>query len=62
MPPSLWFFRWGAVVTVVAGFGYYSMYILRADVTNANSDNAGASYIVVGRPIKDAPGRSGSLH
>jgi uncharacterized membrane protein len=47
MPPSLWFFRWGALVTVIAGFGYYSMYILRADVTNANSDNAGASYIVV---------------
>src|SRR5438270_13407465 len=47
MPPSLWFFRWGAVVTVVAGFGYYAMYILRADVTNANSDNAGASYLVV---------------
>ena len=47
MPPSLWFFRWGALVTVIAGFGYYSMYILRGDVTNANSDAAGASYIVV---------------
>jgi uncharacterized membrane protein len=47
MPPSLWYFRWGALVTVLAGFGYYSMYILRADVTNANSDGAGASYIVV---------------
>jgi uncharacterized membrane protein len=43
MPPSLWFFRWGAVVTVVAGFGYYAMYILRGDVTNANSDNADAN-------------------
>ena len=47
MPPSLWFFRWGALVTVVAGFGYYSMYILRGDVTNANAAGAGASYIVV---------------
>jgi uncharacterized membrane protein len=47
MPPSLWFFRWGALVTVLAGFAYYSMYILRGDVTNANSDNAGASYLVV---------------
>jgi uncharacterized membrane protein len=43
MPPSLWYFRWGAVVTVLAGLGYYAMYILRGDVTNANSDNAGAS-------------------
>ena len=43
MPPSLWYFRWGALVTVVAGFGYYAMYILRGDVTNANSDNADAN-------------------
>ena len=43
MPPSLWFFRWGALVTVIAGFGYYSMYILRGDVINANSDGAGAN-------------------
>ena len=43
MPPSLWFFRWGAVVTVLAGFGYFAMYILRGDVTNANSDNADAN-------------------
>jgi uncharacterized membrane protein len=47
MPPSLWYFRWGALVTVIAGFGYYSMYILRADVTNANSDRADANYAVV---------------
>lgn len=47
MPPSLWYFRWGALVTVLAGFGYYSMYILRADVTNANSDRADANYVVV---------------
>jgi len=47
MPPSLWFFRWGALVTVIAGFGYYSMYILRGDVTNANAAGAGASYVVV---------------
>jgi uncharacterized membrane protein len=43
MPPALWFFRWGAVITVVAGFGYYAMYILRGDVTNANNDSAGAN-------------------
>jgi uncharacterized membrane protein len=47
MPPSLWFFRWGALVTVIAGLGYYSMYILRGDVINANSDSAGANLWVV---------------
>src|SRR6266571_9503365 len=39
--PALWYFRWGAVVTVLAGLTYYAMYILGADVNNAN--NAGAN-------------------
>src|SRR5215210_1027616 len=48
MPKALWYFRWGAVVTVIAGLGYYAMYILKADVTNANSlGNAGANIGVV---------------
>ena len=47
MPPSLWFFRWGALVTVVAGFGYFAMYILRGDVKNANAAGAGANVWVV---------------
>lgn len=34
---ALWYFRWGALFTVLAGFGYYAMYILRADVHNANA-------------------------
>lgn len=34
---ALWWFRWGALVTVVAGLGYFAMYILKADVTNANA-------------------------
>jgi uncharacterized membrane protein len=34
---ALWFFRWGAVVTVLAGLTYYAMYILAADVNNANA-------------------------
>ncbi|HKE60765.1 MAG TPA: urate hydroxylase PuuD [Pyrinomonadaceae bacterium] len=34
---ALWYFRWGAVVTVLAGLAYYAMYILKADVNNANS-------------------------
>ena len=43
MPKALWYFRWGAVVTVIAGLGYYAMYILRPDVINANTDDAGAN-------------------
>jgi uncharacterized membrane protein len=35
--PALWYFRWGAVVTVLAGLGYYAMYILRPDVARANA-------------------------
>lgn len=47
MPPALWFFRWGALVTVIAGFGYFAMYILRGDVKNANAAGAGANVWVV---------------
>src|SRR5215212_8989978 len=34
---ALWYFRWGAVVTVLAGLTYFAMVILKADVTNANA-------------------------
>jgi uncharacterized membrane protein len=34
---ALWYFRWGAVITVLAGLAYYAMYILKADVNNANT-------------------------
>jgi uncharacterized membrane protein len=37
MPRALWFFRWGAVITVFVGLMYYAMYILSPDVKNANS-------------------------
>lgn len=37
MPRALWYFRWGALVTVFVGLMYFAMYILKADVTNANS-------------------------
>lgn len=43
MPRALWYFRWGALVTVIAGLGYYAMYILRADVTNANAASGSAN-------------------
>jgi len=32
---ALWYFRWGAVVTVLFGLGYYVMYILKPNVGNA---------------------------
>ncbi len=43
MPRALWYFRWGALVTVIAGLGYYAMYILKADVVNANAAGGSAS-------------------
>jgi hypothetical protein len=32
---TLWYFRWGAVVTVLAGLTYYAMYILAVEARNA---------------------------
>jgi uncharacterized membrane protein len=34
---ALWFFRWGALITVLAGLTYFAMIILKADVNNANT-------------------------
>lgn len=34
---TLWLFRWGALLTVLAGFTYYAMYIIAVDVRNANA-------------------------
>ena len=47
MPKALWYFRWGAVVTVLAGLGYYAMYILRPDVVNANAAGADANTWII---------------
>ena len=38
---ALWYFRWGALVTVLAGFAYFAMYILKTDVNNANTLGGG---------------------
>lgn len=32
---TLWYFRWGAVVTVLVGITYYAMYILKVEANNA---------------------------
>src|ERR1051325_8231629 len=34
---ALWYFRWGALITVLAGITYYAMYILAVDARNANT-------------------------
>ncbi len=41
--PALWYFRWGAVLTVIAGLGYYAMYIARPDIRLANATGANVS-------------------
>src|SRR6266576_1045654 len=38
---TLWYFRWGAVVTVLAGLGYFAMFTLKTDVANANAIGGG---------------------
>jgi uncharacterized membrane protein len=38
---TLWYFRWGAVVTVLVGLTYFAMYILKGDVANANGIGGG---------------------
>src|SRR5258706_3617755 len=37
MPRALWWFRWGAVITVLVGLTYYAMYILSPDAKRANA-------------------------
>src|SRR6185295_20045593 len=38
MPRALWWFRWGAVITVLVGLAYYAMYMLKPDATNAGKN------------------------
>ena len=38
MPRALWWFRWGALITVLVGLMYYAMYILKADSNNARKN------------------------
>jgi uncharacterized membrane protein len=47
---ALWYFRWGAVLTVFVGLTYYAMYIVAPDVRNLHAlggGNVGISYILV---------------
>jgi uncharacterized membrane protein len=47
---ALWYFRWGAVLTVLIGLTYYAMYIVPPDVRNANALGGGhvsIAYILI---------------
>jgi len=44
---ALWFFRWGALVTVLAGLTYFAMIILKANVNNANAFGGHANVWVI---------------
>jgi uncharacterized membrane protein len=41
--PALWYFRWGAVLTILSGLGYYAMFILKSDVGLAKAAGANPS-------------------
>ena len=45
--PALWYFRWGALVTVIAGLGYFAMYIFKTDLRVANTTGANVSGRIV---------------
>ena len=47
MPRALWYFRWGALLTVFAGISYYAMYILRPDVVNEHAAGGDSSLLLV---------------
>lgn len=44
---ALWYFRWGAVGTVLVGLMYYAMFILAGDVKNANAAGGNVNVWVV---------------
>lgn len=37
MPRALWWFRWGAVITVLVGLAYYATYMVATDAKNENN-------------------------
>ena len=40
MPRALWWFRWGALITVLVGLAYYAMYMVTPDAKNPANVNA----------------------
>jgi uncharacterized membrane protein len=48
MPRALWWFRWGAVITVLVGIAYYVMYMVAPDAKNRdNVATGGRSTMVI---------------
>src|ERR1044072_3765225 len=41
MPRALWWFRWGALLTVLVGLAYYAMYMVGTDAKAPANVNAG---------------------
>src|SRR5689334_23775525 len=38
MPRALWWFRWGALITVLVGLTYFAMYLIAPDAHNAGKN------------------------
>ncbi|MEK6320430.1 MAG: urate hydroxylase PuuD [Acidobacteriota bacterium] len=47
MPRALWWFRWGALITVLVGLAYYAMYMLSPDAKNPANVAAGSRNVWV---------------
>jgi uncharacterized membrane protein len=47
MPRALWWFRWGAVVTVLVGIAYYVMYMIAPDAKNPRNAAGGRGTMVI---------------
>src|SRR5688572_18831131 len=47
MPRALWWFRWGAMITVLVGLMYYAMYMLSPDAKNPANVAAGSTNVWV---------------
>src|SRR2546423_9786135 len=43
MPRALWWFRWGALITVLVGLMYYAMYMIGSDAKNPENVRAGGN-------------------
>src|SRR5215216_5921097 len=47
MPRALWWFRWGAVITVLVGIAYYAMYMIPPDAKNPRNISSGGRNTLV---------------
>ena len=47
MPRALWWFRWGALITVLVGLAYFAMYMVATDAKNPANVAAGGKNVWV---------------